>query len=851
MGGGGGGPIGPYDGDFRRGRFNPKVVLFFILILVGGGLLAVFALKSESSKMSHDEIAAIKKNVYVLPKADRILKWRELAAKQDEFELQQEALIQLGWEGDKAAIPLATAALAQIDHRIRGVAAQVLAFFGAPDADSAKDPLQKALLEADDSDRPQITWALVTLNDARVFDKAMELYRLGHLAKVQRLGGGPAFDPEKMAKLVSLDQLAGMASDSNESVRQLIANILSRNAAPKFTDPLIKLVRDPVIDVAREAATGLGKIADAKARGPLLDALAKADKDNRQKFLEALRDGIGGEGLVIALNSVSRDKAETTWHQNKQLFDMLRKIADPRAGNALAQYLGSKPFIHWETEGALRLAELGDLRAVPYLAARMRLDPLKIYSDTNDYERMQKRDDNARVVAARMLADIAIIHPEALADIRAKAEDAVIFWLHDKPEPHANGLRFLAAVGSTKDIEAMRKWSNPNVGLPKEGQQPPLPREWEIAQSAMRYVGWLKDPPSWGVLEKGFTRRDKKVDVTMDSMMGGGLAMLGMTLRAINVGAADGFAQWGDPKVYPMMTKFIEDKQENEQGRVEACFALAWVATDQNMTEIVKKVHDFKGKDPKEQFIRGCYLEALLHRPVPGTSEGLVDMIDKETDVEVRHQVARAIGFGGTDDKVASLLFKKMEDVEVRNDAAIALILGGTTDQATKAVAMYADYPKEALDELKDIYYRSFGYWSDDDFNKGRLYRWVDTAEAIAKIRVKDTAQDWTRLRLQAQFDNLEFDNGPHSMTRVVLRYRLIQDAKKPDADRKRGAIQTLKFMKEQGALMALRDEPGETGQLAGKAFFELMNPKITAPENLPAGKEPTAGGVNVMPGGR
>jgi len=571
---------------------------------------------------------------------------------------------------------------------------------------------------------------------------------------VQRLGGGPAFDPEQIAKLVSLDQLAGMAGDQNESVRQLIAHILSRNAAPKFTDALIKLVKDPVIEVAREAATGLGKIADAKARGPLLEALTKADKDNRQKFLEALRDGIGGEGLVIALGSVSRDKAETTWHQNKQLFDMLRKIADPRAATALVQYASSKPFIHWETEAALRLAEVGDLRAVPFLANRMRLDPLKIYSDTNDYERMQKRDDNARVVSARMLADLAIIHPEALAEIRAKAEDAVIFWLHDKPEPHANGLRFLAAVGSTKDLEAMRKWANPNVPLPKEGQQPPLPREWEIAQSAMRYVGWLKDPPSWGVLERGLTRRDKKTDLTMDSMMGGGLALLGMTNRALNVGAADGFAQWGDPKVFPMLTKFIEDKQENEQGRVEACFALSWVATDQHMNDIVKKVHDFKGKDPKDQFIRGCYLEALLHRPVPGTSAGLVDMIDKDSDVEVRHQVARAIGFGGFDDKVAMMLFKKMEDVEVRNDAALSLILGGTTDQATKAVAMYADYPKEALDELKDVYYRSFGYWSDDDFYKGRLYKWVDTAEALAKIRVKDTAQDWTRLRLQAQFDN-------------------------------------------------------------------------------------------------
>ncbi len=851
MGGGGGGPIGPYDSDFRKGRFNPKVVLFFIVIAIGGALLAVFALKSEASKMSMEQIAAIKKNVYVLPKNERLGKWRDLANQTAEFELQQEALIQLGWEGDKSVVPMAINALAQADHRIRGVAAQVLAHFGTPDADSGKDPLQKALLESDDSDRPQITWALVTLHDPRVFDKAMDLYRKGHLAKVQRLGGGPAFNPEDIAKLVSIDQLAGMAGDENESVRQLIANIVSRNAAPKYTDTLIKLVRDPVIDVAREAATGLGKIADAKARGPLLEALAKADKDNRQKFLEALRDGIGGEGLVVALGSVARDKAETTWHQNKQLFDMLRKVADPRAAGPLAQYIATKPHIHWETEAALRMAEVGDLRAVPHLASRMRLDPLKIYSDSNDYERMQKRDDNARVVAARMLADLAMIHPEALNEIRAKAEDAVIFWLHDKPEPHANGLRFLAAVGSTKDLDAMRKWANPSVGLPKEGQQPPLPREWEIAQSAMRYVGWLKDQPSWGVLEKGLTRRDKKIDVTMDAMMGGGLAMLGMTLRALNVGAADGFAQWGDPKAFSLLTKFIDEKQENEQGRLEGCFALSWVATDKNMDEIVKKVHEFKGKDPRDQFIRACYLEALLHRPIAGVSAGLVDMIDKESDVEVRQQVARAIGFGGVDDKVAAMLFKKMEDVELRNDAALALVLGGTTDQATKAVAMYADYPKETLDELKDIYYRSFGYWSDEDFAKGRLYRWVDTAESIARVRVKDTLMDWARLRLQAQFDNLDFDNGPHSMTRVVLRYRIFDNAKKGDSATKKAAIQTLKFMKEQGSLMALRDEAGETGQLASKAFFELMNPKVVLGENIPAPKETSASGVNVVPGNR
>ena len=42
-------------------------------------------------------------------------------------------------------------------------------------------------------------------------------------------------------------------------------------------------------------------------------------------------------------------------------------------------------------------------------------------------------------------------------------------------------------------------------------------------------------------------------------------------------------------------------------------------------------------------------------------------------------------------------------------------------------------------------------------------------------------------------------------------------------------------FMKEKGVLMALRHEQGDTGELARKAFFELMNPKAIAAEDLSA----------------
>lgn len=77
------------------------------------------------------------------------------------------------------------------------------------------------------------------------------------------------------------------------------------------------------------------------------------------------------------------------------------------------------------------------------------------------------------------------------------------------------------------------------------------------------------------------------------------------------------------------------------------------------------------------------------------------------------------------------------------------------------------------------------------------------------------------------QFDNLDFDNGPHSFTRVVLRVRLYQMAQGSDAEKRAGAIRTLRFMQEQGVLLALRDAEGETGKLAREAYHDLMNPKL------------------------
>ncbi|MFZ9889335.1 MAG: hypothetical protein ACO3JL_17720, partial [Myxococcota bacterium] len=48
-----------------------------------------------------------------------------------------------------------------------------------------------------------------------------------------------------------------------------------------------------------------------------------------------------------------------------------------------------------------------------------------------------------RIVAGRMLADLAAMHPEAKEQLRADAEKPVLDWLEDRPQPHANALRFV------------------------------------------------------------------------------------------------------------------------------------------------------------------------------------------------------------------------------------------------------------------------------------------------------------------------------------------------------------------------------------------------------------------------
>ncbi len=842
------------DGNFKRGAFKPIAIIVGLLLVGGAGAFAFMGIHTETQTLSKEDVNKEVREIQLLSKADQIPRWRKWADAENEPRLEQEAFVHLAWAKDKQSIPSMIKGLASPNHGVRGTAAMALVDFGSPDADAAKPVLLKAFQEADESDKPQISWALVALKEPSAFDEVMGVYRLGHLAAVQRLDGFPAFDADMLAGLVSIDKIAALAGDESESVRQLVATTLSHDGDPKWTDTLIKLVQDKDVEIAREAAVGLGKIASEKAMQPLVDALSRADKESREKFLQALRDGVGANGLVLALKTVNHDKPDTEKFQTKQIFDMLKELEDPRGGDALYAYIQTNPKPHWKFEAAMRMAEIGDVRAAEVLGWRMGQDPLKLYNDV-DWPEL-RRDDNERVYGARMLADLAATHPEKRDYLLKTAEPGVLSWVdpENKPQPHANGMRFLAIVGSQKAIPMLMKWADPKEKLPPEGAQPPFPETWATAQSALRYIGWTRTPRAWAILEKQLHRRMKKLDVSWDSLMQGGLTILGMTLRAVGVGSADGFAQWGDPKAYDDLVKYIDDPLENEQSRMEGCFALSWVATDDQMKNVVKKIHDVTGTDPKSNLTRQCYLETLVHKPVPDATADLVDLlVPAVTDIEVRHQVARAIGMGGLTSGTLTQVFSKLSDSALKADAELSIILGADSDTAARALATYNDpsSPTEAIEELKDIYNKTFGYWSDRNYDSGDIARWVGNANALAHVKVHDQLQDWPRMILGRNLvESIEIDNGPHSMTRVQLRARLIADAKGSNDIKRAEAIQILKFTKEKGVLMALRTEPGPVADMARQAFFEVMNPKASG-ESIPEyAKAPVTGGQPPGPPG-
>lgn len=559
-----------------------------------------------------------------------------------------------------------------------------------------------------------------------------------------------------------------------------------------------------------------------------IDLTGLSDRAELDTRLKSLQDACGGAGLVGALDAIDRSDREREFNQAAAVFTMIRSLGDPRAAESLVRYIETQPAVHWRTEAAFALAELGDCRAAPALAERLRLDPIKLYADSDlAQEQALARDDTERVVAARLLSDLAVLHPDRRPWLLDQAEQSVLGWLDGRPAPHANGLRFLATAGSAKALPKLRAWALPNGTLPRQGQQPPMPEEWVVAEVALRYLGRTRDASSWSRFEAQLHRRQTEagnVDVTMPSLMGGGLALLGMSVRALGVGVADGYAEWGAPRAYPVLVRYIEDGLENELARLEACFALGWVTPDDKAGEVATKAAKLaRSSDPASEFLASCYAESLARRPAFKGADLLIPLIAPSTGSALRSALAAAIGRAGLTAPQAAKLQAQLtnNDQSVAVDAAVALLLGGSLADASSVVPTLRRLSPDRVAQLRDTYPRALATWTDEDLSSGRMDRWARNAEAASAARAGGQDESWVSEAFSRALADLRYDQGPRSLTAVVMRFRLMELAKQTETTV--SAIRLLRMAKATGVLMALRDVPGTIGANAGDALRRLQ----------------------------
>lgn len=541
---------------------------------------------------------------------------------------------------------------------------------------------------------------------------------------------------------------------------------------------------------APEPSVATGPLVDAAPPPPKVEAADASVADAAPPAAKPEPAHSEYADLVRALDATdaNRDREKVL---KKTAFDNLRTLADPRSADGLVAYLAKKPAPRWRTQAAFRLAELGDLRAAEHLAWRIEQDPLRLYDEKLDPELRQ--DDGERVVAARLLSDLATIHPEAKDALRQTAEKAVLGWLTSKPQPHANGIRFLALVGSTVGTAKMRAWADPPLPLPKAGAQQ-FPAGFATAQVALRWLGRTqrgaakRDEATWSLLVKQLGRRPKNVDATMDALLQGGTAVLGMTLRAYGVGAAQGFAEWGDAKAFPLLLAYVEDEKNNEQARIEACAALGSLGTDADMQTLVPKVLP-AATDMAKQIRRACLLDAFSVRRVTGVDSKLVPLLT-DRDETTRKQAAIAIGHDGIDADAIATVRAEIDDPVAAPAVRLALLLGGTPADA-ELVATRVESSPSALEDLKVLYNQTVSTPpTDAALANGSLGRWAANAQA----------RDWMMLLLERGLVGSEYDSGPHTLTHVVLRAKLLDAARGGDAS----ALLLLQVMKERGALASL-----------------------------------------------
>ncbi len=776
--------------------------------------------------------------------------WQAWASDASNEARQEQAIINLSHRSDSSALGILFQGLVNGKRRLRVLSSRALMEIGPRSSALAKDALMVMLVREPDASAGALAWTLVLAEDARVYERALDLYRKRLFSGVQYFDGRPVLDSALLGAL-NLSRTLSLARDPDPEVRRLVAATCSRVAQPECVPWLLEFAKDVYPEVRVRAVSGLAKLGTRETLEALNLALRSAEGTWRSRTLESLRDEAGLFGLVAALRSVTANSGAAS-AQILQIFELIdshsaiphRSMLDPRGADAMADYMDHAPEPTWRYRAATVLAIMGDLRSVPVLAERLRIHPLQSKPGIASHDPQFEQDDEERATSARLIADLADLHTESLGVIRKGSENAIIGWLEQLAIPHADGMRALVRMESNRGLDLLYKWARPEVNLPAIHQRPPLPDQWLIAQTALRYLGRVRSNAAHRQLEQSLLRRPKNLDISTNSSIKGDYQMLGMALNSLASGAAQGLAETGSEHSSDRLLVHAMDRSENEQSRLAACKALAWTAsTVESKRRIIARARGIGVLPGSANFELHCLLETLASRANPELCDELVPFLLEmvaASDTKAAYILALALGRAEVSEISEPVLLSLLQQADsAAGPATLALLLGGRSELAVLAALRMLGRSPQLQADIQQAYYHSFDYLSDEDLERDAIFRWVRNARAIEQFSPRGVKLKWTWELLGQQLRNLEYDTGPHSLTRTVFRNRLYQQA----INGNRMAVDTLLLAGERGMLFALRDTPGELNFAAYRAYYRFLpQPQSLAPAAPHQGRQQALG---------
>ncbi len=878
------------EGDFKSGRFKPAYAIGGVAVLGLIGAFIYFGKKASETTLRPEEVHAEVRKILVRPTAEQVKEWRRILddGKSDP-RMKQEAIFQLARLRDKESVPKFIKMLADTDnHATVRVLSMALLEFPRADIQPAVPSLRKKLDAANNEDQPQIAATLVYARDKESFKKLFEIYKKDVMKSAKSVDGSSSFDPEELVELTDRGSFRAFAKDEQSGVRQLVATVLSKQPAKEDLSTLVDLLKDKDIEVSSAAAVGIAKLNDASASALLVAKLGEAEKtDNetaRKRYVEALRNGIGGAGLVYALKVVPHDVADLE-SRGRYILEELRELADPAAASAYKEYLkDEKNPPHYRAQVALALADVGDPDAVPFLAERMDKVGIgfncggentpKCLSNNLGWKRQPPVDADPvtfreQQFSAQDIGDLAVLYPEKKGDFLAVAGPHIKKFNGWFPAPWLVASRALAYMGDPETLDWTKKivkdMKKPDEKLVNLGDPDPacgatkekgclIFRMNEFA-TASRYVGRSNDASYVDTLAKWLERPKDKHHNEIRLSMGemelaqnpGYREFLLNTAQA----AVDGLAEWGPnaSKASDKVLKLIKDKDHGMFPRLMAGRAFGMIASEKDMVAALKESK--ASADPDH---RVAIMMAAQLRPTAEVVAAALEQLAPTQDpamLGVNAWAARVVGYGGTKG-VEDKLLKLLDEKETRVYAALAIALGGDDDLVRRGMVLFEQKSRadqkwdNELNTLRSLYLDTFDSrgLTPDDIESGRIYRFVRNAELMKRAGASDemaegkaSSHEWAAIYLASGLKRLDMNaTVPGGMDRLILRFKLNKAAKTGDDATKALAIETLKFFKEQGSIMALREEAGTTGELARRAFFELRHPELA--QGAPGDKE-------------